>query len=745
MLNYDFKMLSDYEFELLSRDLLMKELKCNLENFEKGRDQGIDLRYSKNSENTIIVQCKHYANSTYSNLKNSIKNELPKIKKLKPKRYILVTSMGLTPRRKEEIFKLLDNNCKELCDIYDRNSINMLLSKYPEIEQSNYKLWLTSVNVMKKILNNGAYNKNIITIENIKYKFSIYVQNKSYLKAKEMLKNQNVCIISGNPGVGKTTLANMLAVEYIDSGYDLIEITQNISEAYNLLQEGQKQIFIFDDFLGQTGLDIKLNKNEDSDIIKFIEHINKSKNKKFVLTTRGYILNQAQEKYEELARYDFKLNEVTIELEDYSLYDKSRILYNHLYFKKINKEYILNLLDNNIINIIKHSNYNPRLVENITEHFLPKEPNQFYYEFMQNLDNPKRIWEIAYNSHLTYYSQNLVLILATFTYSVRKNKLKMAFNVYNEKKCSKLHLPINFLNFKNALKELDDSFISINESPFILKETENIVIKYNNPSIKDFIENFIIENEDEFHIICESCIFFEQIKNLCDIYLKIENDINEDILIESIIRILDKEEKDNGLKDLIDKLILINEFNYKKVKNAKLNEYILDKIDIILSNEEFDYLITIDNIKSIMEILKCNNLLYEKQGYIIEILNKKIEEEIYYIEEFRALKLIEEEFEISFNSDSKENINYMFKEYIEGEKERVIRDKNNWEIESLIDDSNELSSYFEYDNYYVVQELEDTREEMNKEDEIQEKENFTLLESDMSDGEIVDMFMRLTE
>ena len=437
MLNYDFKMLSDYEFELLSMDLLMKELKCNLENFEKGRDQGIDLRYSKNSENTIIVQCKHYANSKYSDLKNSIKNELPKIKKLKPKRYILVTSMGLTPRRKEEIFKLLDNNCKQLSDIYDRNSINMLLCKYPEIEQSNYKLWLTSVNVMQKILNNGAYNKNIIAIENIKYKFSIYVQNKSYLKAKELLNNQNVCIISGNPGVGKTTLSNMLAVEYIDAEYELVKITQNISEGYDLLQEGKKQIFIFDDFLGQTGLDIKLNKNEDSEIIKFIEYINKAKNKKFILTTRGYILNQAQEKYEELARYNFKLNEVTIELEDYSLYDKSRILYNHLYFKKINKEYILNLLNNNIINIIKHSNYNPRIIENITEHFLPEDPKQFYNEFIQNLDNPKRIWEIAYNNHLTYYSQNLVLILATFTYSVGKDKLKMAFSIYNEKKCYK--------------------------------------------------------------------------------------------------------------------------------------------------------------------------------------------------------------------------------------------------------------------------------------------------------------------
>lgn len=745
MPNYDFKMLSDYEFELLTRDLLMKELKCNLESFQKGRDQGIDLRYSKNLENSIIIQCKHYANSKYSDLKKSILNELPKLEKLKPKRYILVTSLGLTPRRKEEICKLLGSNCKELGDIYDKNSINMLLGKYPEIEQSNYKLWLTSVNVLQKIINNGEYNKNIIAIENIKYKFSIYVQNKSYSKAKELLKKQNVCIISGNPGVGKTTLANMLTAEYIDCNYELVKITQNISEGYKLLQEGKKQIFIFDDFLGQTGLDIKLNKNEDSEIIKFMEYINKVKNKKMILTTRGYILNQAQEKYEELARYNFKLNEVTIELEDYSLYDKSRILYNHLYFRKIKKEYILNLLDNNIVNIIKHKNYNPRLIENITEHFLPEDPNRFYDEFMKNLDNPKRIWEIAYNNHLTYYSQNLILVLATFSYSVGKDILKIAFNIYSDNKCSRLHLPTSFLNYKNALKELDDSFISINESPFILKGLENIVIKFNNPSIKDFIENFIIENEEEFQEICKSCIFFEQIKNLCDIYLKIENNVDKSELIKAIVRILEKEKKSNGLKILIDKLVVINEFNCKKINSEELKEYILDSFDIILKNEESDSIISINDLSKIINILEYNNLLHENQERLIEILNRKINEEFYYIEDFKALKSIEEKLKIVISKDSKENINYMYKEFIEEEKERVIKDKNSWEIDSLIDDSNELSNYFEYDNYEIIQELENIKEEINNDDEIIEIEDFKLLESDISEEEIIDMFKRLVE
>lgn len=538
MPDYDFKMLSDYEFELLTRDLLMCKLNCNLENFKKGKDQGIDLRYSKNNDNTIIVQCKHYANSTYSNLKKSIKNELPKIKKLNPERYIFVTSLGLTPNNKNEIISLLCNYCKNINDIIDKNTLNILLNKYPEVEEKNYKLWLTSTNIMNKVLHSAAYNKNLVTRNDIKQKLKIYVQNKSYVKAAELLKKQNVCIISGNPGVGKTTLANMLAVKYITLKYKLVKITQNINEAYEALEEGVKQIFIFDDFLGQTGLNFRLNNNEDDDIIKFIECINKSKNKKIILTTRGYILNQAQENYEKLARYNFKVSEITIELEDYTILDKCKILYNHLYFNKIDKSYVENLLENNnIVNIIKHRNYNPRLIENITGNFLPENPKDFYIEFMKNLDDPKRIWNIAFNKHLSNYARNLVLIIFTFYYYAPYDELKMAFDLYNKKKCFKLNSEYNFTNYTDALNELDDSFISIENV------NDNFVIMYKNPSIRDFVENFLLENEDEFNLICDSCLYFKQIKNMCDFYSRKNNKNLTKSLVKNIIRILNSDEK----------------------------------------------------------------------------------------------------------------------------------------------------------------------------------------------------------
>jgi hypothetical protein len=76
-----------------------------LENFKRGPDSGIDLRYCPNKDHSLIVQCKHYAESSFAQLRRVIKEELEKVKKLDPERYIVATSLGLTPNNKDEIRK----------------------------------------------------------------------------------------------------------------------------------------------------------------------------------------------------------------------------------------------------------------------------------------------------------------------------------------------------------------------------------------------------------------------------------------------------------------------------------------------------------------------------------------------------------------------------------------------------------------------------------------------------------------
>src|SRR5262249_27520778 len=160
--------------------LLQKEFKLTLQSFKSGRDGGIDLRYSRIFKERFIVQCKHYAGSTYNTLFRHLSSEeLPKVKKLRPKKYILVTSLGLTPANKDELRKLFHPFCKTADDIYGNDDLNNLLGKFPDIEKKHFKLWLTSQTVLDAIVHSKVHNRSIFEVDYIKKKIQYYVQNKS--------------------------------------------------------------------------------------------------------------------------------------------------------------------------------------------------------------------------------------------------------------------------------------------------------------------------------------------------------------------------------------------------------------------------------------------------------------------------------------------------------------------------------------------------------------------------------------
>ncbi len=96
MADYDFKQLSPHDFEQLARDVLQARDGLVLESFKAGRDQGIDFRHACAATN-IIVQCKHYVGTGLPGLIRDLKKEALKVQPLKPSRYVLVTSLGLTP------------------------------------------------------------------------------------------------------------------------------------------------------------------------------------------------------------------------------------------------------------------------------------------------------------------------------------------------------------------------------------------------------------------------------------------------------------------------------------------------------------------------------------------------------------------------------------------------------------------------------------------------------------------------
>lgn len=349
------------------RDLLQDALGIRFESFTRGRDDGIDLRALRTPDGLLIAQAKHFAGSRISNLLSSIKKEKLKLDKLDqpPDRYIIATSLGLTPGNKTAIFNALQPYITSESDIYGPGDIEGLLSANPQIENRHFKLWLANGDRLAAVSNATVLNRSGITKADLLTRAKLFVPHPVLDTARQMLAKNHLCIISGQAGVGKTTLAKMLILQYLVDGFEFYDISSDITEAERSVSPASRQIFLYDDFLGRTNLSPAMSKNEDSRLLQFMQHIRSTENKRMILTTREYIFAASQRKFDRLEDPTFEAAKLIVRVTGYSRLDRARMLYNHLYFdESIHQAELEDLVnERKYFRIVDHRNFNPRMIE----------------------------------------------------------------------------------------------------------------------------------------------------------------------------------------------------------------------------------------------------------------------------------------------------------------------------------------------------------------------------------------------
>ncbi len=516
MPGYDFRTLSAFDFEHLVRDLLQKELKVRLESFKRGRDSGIDMRLRVRARLNAVVQCKHYVESGYSRLLSHLKkSEVPKVQALKPKRYVLATSVGLTPANKDELAALFAPYCQGSADVFGADDLNNLLGRHPEVEQAHFKLWLTSTAVLEALLNSDLINESKAERRRIERRLRLYVQHRSYQRARELLEQHHHCIIAGQPGIGKSTLAEILTVAYLGHGYEVIVISEDIRDAFRLHNPTRRQLFVYDDFLGTTALEAKLHKNEEDALLRLIDAVSHSENTRLLLTTREYILNQARQVHEKLANAKIDIARCTITVDSYTKVERAAILHNHIWFSELPQEYKTALLVKKSYNrILAHDNYIPRIIEWMTAPTLAGsvKPSEYVERFLYNLDHPHALWEHAFEHQLSDKAQHLLIAAWTMP-EVGIRHLEEAFDAYRASICAEYNISRSPNDFRLALKELEQAFLSVTMET-VEGGGQGRVVKVLHPSVIDFLEFRLAGLPREIGRLIDSAIAFEQVERL---------------------------------------------------------------------------------------------------------------------------------------------------------------------------------------------------------------------------------------
>lgn len=501
--------LTDFDFESVCKDLFESELDMRLEIFTRGPDRGIDLRHlAPGSSGELVIQCKNWEKHKRTQLIGYMRSvELPKIRKLRPKRYILATSVGLTVDSKAALAEILAPYLLTPGDIYGLHEIESLLRARPELVSRHLRLWLSSAQVLQSLLNKRVITRSSDLADDVKRSMLVYVPNAGYTRAREILETAHVCVISGIPGIGKTTLARVLAGTYAASSYQVYEISEDADEINGLWDDNVPQFFYYDDFLGQNTLNDKLHKNEDSRLVRILHKVNRFPNKRLVMTTREYILEQARQQYERIDREDFSPWMCVLRIGDYAPLIRAEILYNHIYYSELSRsDKALFAEPSTYKRIIDHKHFNPRLIDySIRVSSAENRHGQTVLQkVIESLDDPSSLWDHIVSNQLDAVSVDLLISTFFLKRPAETDLVRGSLARYRSRKGDRL----SDKQFRKSVKVLEGTMMRVSRYDGVP------VLDYHNPSVADYIRLYIFGQEGVLLSLVESVGSFKEIENI---------------------------------------------------------------------------------------------------------------------------------------------------------------------------------------------------------------------------------------
>ncbi len=130
-----------------------------------------------------------------------------------------------------------------------------------------------------------------------------------------------------------------------------------------------------------------------------------------------------------------KNKELIIQIESLTDLDKAKILYNHIWHSNLDEDFIDEIyIDKRYKTIISHKNFNPRLINFITDYERIKydsiDSNNYWEYIINKLNNPQDIWKNTFDEQSDEFIRIIVILTVFNGNKIEESKLRDAYYRY---------------------------------------------------------------------------------------------------------------------------------------------------------------------------------------------------------------------------------------------------------------------------------------------------------------------------